>query len=112
MLLMLAAPILLLTIAHILFPTGTEHATLEDYYFVNPRLPWRLAALTVIIGTSFRTIAFGAPLFVPDNASSLPMILICTLLGTTRKRIVHYVFVPIVAVYIILDTLFINYTIR
>jgi hypothetical protein len=112
MLLMLASPILLLTITHLLFPTDYEHTPLKDYYFVNPRLPWRLAALTVIVGTLFRPIAFGMPLFILDNASSVPMILLCVLLGATRKRLVHYIFVPLITIFIILDTLFINYMIR
>ncbi len=79
---------------------------------MNPRLPWRLAALTVIVGTLFRPIAFGMPLFIVDNASSVPMILICVLLGATRKRLVHYIFVPLITIFIILDTLFINYMIK
>lgn len=112
MLLMLASPILLLTIAHILFPTRLEQANLKEYYFENPRLPWRLAAATVVVGTFFRPIAFGAPLFVWDNASGVPLILVCGILATSQKRIVHYILVPLVTTMIILDTLFINYVIR
>ncbi len=112
MLMMLASPILLLTIAHVLFPSKPEHADLGEFYFANPNLPWRLAALTVIVSTLFRTIAFGDPLLVQDNATGIPILLICIVLGTTRKRIAHYILVPMVAVLIILDTLFINYMIR
>ena len=68
--------------------------------------------LTIIVGTLFRPIAFGMPLFIPDNASSVPMMLICVLLGTTRNRLVHYILVPLITILIILDTLFINYMIR
>lgn len=112
MLLMLASPILLLTIAHILFPTRLEQENLREYYFANPTLPWRLAAATIVVGTLFRPLAFGAPLFVWDNASGLPMMVICVILAASRKRIVHYVLVPSVTAMIILDTLFINYVIR
>lgn len=112
MLLMLASPILLLTIAHILFPTENRYANLDEYYFENPRLPWRLATLTVISGILFRPLAFGMPLFVPDNLSAIPTILICLLLATTSKRIVHRMLVPLIVVFVVLDTLFINYSIR
>ena len=112
MLLMLASPILLLTIAHILFPVPLEQANLKEYYFTNPRLPWRLASATIVVGTLFRPIAFGAPLFVWDNASGLPMLLICVCLAITKKRIVHYLLAPLVTAMIVLDTLFISYVIR
>lgn len=112
MLLMLASPTLLLIIAHILFPSPLKQANLKEYYFTNPRLPWRLAAATVVLGTFFRPIAFGAPLFVWDHASGLPMIVVCVTLATSQKRVVHYVLVPFVAAMIVLDTLFISYVIR
>lgn len=112
MLLMLGSPILLLTIAHILFPTRLEQVDLEEYYFTNPRLPWGLAAATVIVSTLFKPIAFGAPLFVWDNASGAPLIIVCGILATSQRRIVHYILVPLVTTTIILDTLFISYVIR
>lgn len=112
MLLMLTSPILLNTITHILFPTESRHEHLGEYYFANPRLPWRLAAITVIVGTLFRPIAFGAPLFIQDNASGIPLMVICVVLSTSKNRMVHYVLVPLVLLLVILDTLFINYMIR
>jgi len=111
MLLMLSSPILLMTIAHILFPTQVEHENLREYYFTNPVLPWRLAGATVILGTLFRPIAFGMPLFVWDNASAIPMILICALLGLSRNRTLHYVLVSLITIFVILNTLIINYEI-
>ena len=112
MLLMLASPVLLLTIAHILFPSESRHENLGEYYFENPVLPWRLATATVIVGTLFRPIAFGMPLFVVDNFSALPLLLICITLATTKNRKVHYVLAPVVTLAVALDTLIINYMIR
>ena len=111
MLLMLTSPILLLTIAHILFPAPLEQANLKEYYFTNPTLPWRFAAATVVVGTLFRPIAFDAPLFVWDNASGLPMLIACAILAMSQRRVVHYILAPLVAAMIVLDTLFINYVI-
>lgn len=111
MLLMLSSPILLMTIAHILFPTHAEYENLGEYYFTNPGLPWRLAGATVVLGTLFRPIAFGMPLFVWDNATAVPMIMICALLGYSRNRTLHKILVPLITVFIILDTLLISYEI-
>lgn len=72
MLLMLATPIALFTIAHILFPPDGQFANLGEYYFAQARLIWVLALVTVILGVSFRPLAFGMPLLVADNVSALP----------------------------------------
>ncbi len=112
MLLMLASPILLLTIAHVLFPTKMVHENLEQYYFSNPGLPWRLAGATVVLGTLFRPVAFGMPLFVAENASALPVLVICVLLGTSTNRMLHRILAPFVALFVISDTLSFSYAIN
>ncbi|MFT7287777.1 MAG: hypothetical protein ACI87W_001892 [Halieaceae bacterium] len=38
MLTMLLSPILLFTMAQLIFPKETEHENLEEFYFANPRL--------------------------------------------------------------------------
>ena len=111
MLLMLSSPILLFTIAHILFPPGREHVDLGEYYFARAKLIWSLAALTVIVSVGFRPLAFGMPLLVVDNASSLPSLLTCVLLAVINARKLHYVLVPLVPLTIALDTMVINYLI-
>ena len=111
MLLMLSSPILLMTIAHVLFPADAQYKNLEEYYFTNPGLPWRLALATVVLGTLFRPIAFGMPLLVRDNATAIPMVMICALLGFSRNRTLHTVLVPLVTIFVILDTLLISYEI-
>lgn len=112
MLLMLATPILLFTIAHVLFPSNKDCTDLGDYYFSRARLIWSLGLVTVITGVGFRPLAFGMPLLIADNLSAIPSVLLCILLLTIRNRTVHKFIVPLIPIMIALDTLAINYLIR
>lgn len=111
MLLMLGSPIFLFLIAHVLFPKWESSVNLEDYYFERARLIWTLVGLTVIVGTLFRPLAFGWPLWIPDNFSSIPTIFACVLLGFVKIRMLHRVLVPIILIVVLLDTLAISYSI-
>ena len=112
MLLMLGSPIFLFLIAHILFPDRESSSSLDDYYFKRARLLWVLVGLTVIVGTLFRPIAFGMPLWVSDNASSIPTLGVCILFSMVRARKLHRILVPMVLVVVLLDTLTISYSIE
>jgi type III secretory pathway component EscS len=61
MLLMLAAPILLFILAHVLFPVSLEYADLGEYYFARAKMLWTIALLTIVAGHLFRPLAFGMP---------------------------------------------------
>lgn len=111
MLLMLGSPVCLYLMAYVLFPEQDEHAKLDDYYFARARLIWPLAGLTVIIGTLFRPAAFGDPLWVIDNASGIPVLLVCVVLTITRNRTAHRILVPIVLASVLLDTLTFSHSI-
>ena len=111
MLLMLGSPICLYLMAYILFPERDEHAGLDEYYFERARLLWPLGGLTVIVGTLFRPIAFGDPLWVLDHASGIPILVVCAILTFTRNRIAHGVLVPVVLVSVLLDTLTFSHSI-
>ena len=111
MLLMLGSPIFLYLMAHVLFPERETVADLDDYYFKQARMLWPLAGLTVIVGTLFRPIAFGYPLWVMDNASGIPILVVCAVLTLTRSRIVHQILVPVVLASVLLDTLTFSHSI-
>jgi len=111
MLLMLGSPIFLFLIAHIIFPERESKVSLDDHYFERARLIWGLVGLTVIVGTLFRPLAFGMPLWVPDNLSSIPTIFACAVLSFVNMRTLHRVVVPIILVVVLLDTLAISYSI-
>lgn len=105
MLLMLGAPISLYLMAHIIFPDREESVSLDDYYFEKARLLWPLAGLTVIVGTLFRPVAFGQPLWLIDNASAIPVLLVCGFLSVVKTRMIHRILVPLVLASVLLDTL-------
>ena len=111
MLLMLGSPIFLFLIAHIMFPERESEVNLDDYYFKRARLIWALVGLTVTVGTLFRPLAFGWPLWIPDNLSAIPTIFACAVLSFVDKRMLHRVLVPIILVVVLLDTLAISYSI-
>ena len=111
MLLMLGSPICLYLMAYILFPEQDEHTALDEYYFERARLLWPLGGLTVIIGTLFRPVAFGDPLWVVDHASGIPILVVCVTLTLTRNRIVHSILVPVVLVSVFLGTLTFSHSI-
>ncbi len=109
MLMMLSSPICLLTAAHVLFPPESSHRDLGEHYLAKAPLLWALAAGAVVFGTLFRPLAFGMPLLVWDNVSSLPMLALCMVLATSRSKRIHDLLAPLVIVIIALDTLLITY---
>jgi len=111
MLLMLGSPILLYLLAHILFPGREESVSLDDYYFARARLLWPLAGLTVIVGTLFRPVVFGQPLWAIDNASAIPILAVCIFLSIAKTRMVHRILVPIVFLSVLLDTMTFSHSI-
>jgi hypothetical protein len=111
MLLMLGSPIFLFLIAHILFPEPGSSTSLEECYFKRAKLIWGLVGLTVIVGTMFRPIAFGTPLWIIDNLSSIPSLAVCFLLGTIKTQWLHRLLVPIGLIIVLLDTVTISYSI-
>lgn len=111
MLLMLGSPICLYLMAYIIFPEYTEDVGLDEHYLERAHLLWPLAALTVTIGTLFRPIAFGDPLWIVDNASGLPILIVCVVLTVTRRKLVHQLLVPVVLASVLVDTLTFSHSI-
>lgn len=111
MLLMLGSPICLYLIAHIIFPDPDQTSDLGDYYFQRAPLCWPLAGLTVIVGTIFRPIAFGEPMWTLDNASAIPILSVCVLLTVTKIRWIHGLLVPLVLASVLLDVLTFSHSI-
>ena len=95
MLMMLAGPVLLFVIAHILFPAGKAHKDFGDYYFSRARLIWSLGAAAVIVAVMFRPLAFDMALLVRDNLSSGPALIGCILLASINNRTFHNVVLPL-----------------
>ncbi len=106
LLLMLAAPVSLFCISHLVFPSKIEGTDLEEYYFSKSRLLWSLSSFTVVVATLFRPIAFGIPLFEPSNISSLLLFVIFIGLALTKNKLAHSLAVPFIFVTILADILF------
>lgn len=111
MLLMLGSPIFLYLMAHILIPEPGDLTNLDDYYFERKGLIWPLAGLTVIVGTLFRPVAFGDRLLVVDNASGVPILVVCCILTLSSSRTTHRVLVPVILASVLLDTLTFSHSI-
>jgi hypothetical protein len=106
LLLMLAGPITLFCISHLIFPSKIAGADMEKFYFSNSRLIWGLASFTVIVATLFRPLAFGVPLFDPSNIASLFLLVIFLGLTFTKNKLVHVLGLPVILAAMLLDILY------
>jgi len=104
----LVPPVLLFLIAHLLFPSQVEHADLEDYYYRQSPLLWGLVIAGTLEGTFLQPIVFGYPIFHLANISGIPMVALCVVLATSKKRRVHGVLGPLVILMVVLDTVLAN----
>lgn len=106
--LMLAGPAGLYIISHILFPVKIAGADFKAHYLGNAVLIWSIAAVVVVIATSFRPISFGVPLLVPDNVSSLVMLILFVSLAVIRVGIFHAIVLPIIFLALVADVVMFN----
>jgi hypothetical protein len=111
LLLMLSPSIILYLVARILNPGREFKSSVEEYYFKNARLIWILVAIAIFIGNTFRTITQDAKLFIVDNLSAVPMLLISVLLIISTNRKLHMIMIIISIIMIFLDVLLINFLI-
>ncbi len=105
LLLMLAGPVGLNLIAHLLFPERMQGANVRDYYFGAGRAVWTIAAITVLLATLFRPVVFDWQLLVPDNATSLAFFLGFALLAVSKRPAFHATLMPIFIALLLLDIL-------
>ena len=111
LLMMLAGPVCLFLIAHLLYPEEVAGSDLRKYYSDVSRPIWILGALGVTGATTFRPLIFGQTLFAADNATSFLMLVVFLVLSVSRRRILHAVLIPAILVLLLLDTLLISYLI-
>jgi hypothetical protein len=104
----LATPIFLFLIAHLLFPTRVEGADLEDYYYEQAPLVWGLVIAATVAGTFLKPLLFGYAILNPTNISGIPMLVLCVALVVSKSRRVHGVIGPVVILMVLLDTILAN----
>jgi len=109
LLLMLSPSIILYLVSRIMNPGRDFKTSVEKYYYRNAPQIWILIAIGVTLGNTFRTIINGARLFVIDNLSALPLILICIILSLSSNRLLHKILIIITIIMVVLDVLLINF---
>ncbi len=105
LLLMIAAPVCLFLMAHLVFPDPMDGADLEQYYYGEMRPIWALGAVAVVASTLFRPLVFGQVLFSASNATSFIGLLGFAALFASKRRSVHAVLVPSLVALLIVDIL-------
>ena len=101
--LMLAGPVGLFLIAHLLFPEPMQGANLREYYNDGTAPVWWIAALTVALSTLFRPLIMGSTLLSPDNATSFLLFFGFVTLALSRRPVLHTIFVPVFLLLVLFD---------
>ncbi len=104
----LAPPIFLYLIAHLLFPTEVRGADLEDYYYRQAPLLWGLVVLLTLEASVLPPIVFDFSIFHPANLSGIPVLVISGMLATSKNRRLHAVLTPSIVLLVVLDTILAN----
>lgn len=102
--------VVLLLIAHILFPRREEEADLESYYYQQSPVLWFLVLIGTVQGTFVNPVLRGDVVFEAANWSGLPATAICIVLMLTRNKNVHGALAPAMFLLIVLDTWLVNPT--
>jgi len=106
---MLAGPVGLFLIAHLIFPEPMQGANLQDYYYGAMRPLWWLAMLTIVLATLFRPLVFHENLLTVDNASSLIAFFAFFALAVSRNKILHAILIPMLLLLILMDVFLIHF---
>lgn len=101
--LMLAGPVGLFLIAHLLFPEPIQGANFREYYDGGTAPVWWLAALTVALSTLFRPLIIGSSLVSPDNATSFLMFFGFVALALSRRPVLHMILAPVFLLLVLFD---------
>jgi len=107
-LMLLATPVFLFLIAHLLYPPQSEDSVLREYYYRQSPLLWGLVVAGTFEGTFLQPLVLGGPIFEIANVSGIPMVAVCFVLAMSRNVRVHSVLAPLVLFMVILDTVLAN----
>lgn len=102
---LLASPIFLFIITHLLFPQDIEGGDLELHYFQQSRLIWGIGTMTVIVSTSFRPLAFDMPVLHLDNFAAIVLLILFAMLASIKRKWFHIIVVPIIFIALAVDIL-------
>ena len=102
---LLASPILLFLLAHLLYPRGSEGVDLKDYYFRHASILWWLVVAGMVFGTLIKPLSLDVKIFQTNNLSGFLTIPVCAILASTKNHRVHHILAPLVLGVEIFDTL-------
>jgi hypothetical protein len=105
LLMMLATPVGLFLISHLIFPDDFEDADFEVYYFDISRILWPSAAVTVLAAVLLHPVAFGGNLMTADNALPFAMMGFFLVLALTKARWLHLSAVPLLMAALLVDVM-------
>ena len=103
LLMMLGGPICLYLIAHLLFPEPGETTNYREYYFGPMRPVWWLAAIAVVISTTWRPLIFGTTLISTANATSIVLFAGFITLAFVKRETPHAIIVPLFLLLLLID---------
>jgi hypothetical protein len=109
--LLLASPIALFLMAHLLFPAEDdmdslrEERGLRDYYLAQAPLIWGFAMAGTVVGTFLLPLTMGDTILRPENLSGFPMMALFAVLMVSKKPRVHEVVTLLVMAMLVLDTI-------
>lgn len=102
--LLLASPIALFMMAHLLFPGPEEPTRMREYYLRQAPLIWGFALLGTLVGTFALPWATGDTILRMNNLSGFPMIVLFIAMIVSKNPRVHEVAAPLVLLLLALDT--------
>ena len=102
---MLSGPVGLFLMAHLVFPERMEGVNLREYYYGVMRPVWALAAITVVLATSFRPVVLGQDLFSASNATSFVFTIGFVVLAASMRPLLHAVLMPLFSALLLWDIL-------
>lgn len=105
---MLGSPICLFLISHLLFPESLKEADLSEYYYTMGGSVWMIGAGAALLDTFSRPVAFGTSVLEAGNLATVPTVLVCLILASTRDRRVHSLLVPVIFLTILFDTVLVT----
>jgi hypothetical protein len=111
LMMMLAGPVGLFLIAHLLFPEPMQGAIFREHYYGVMRPLWWLAMLTIVLATLFRPLIFHEDLLKVDNAASLIGFFAFFALAVSKNRILHAILVPVILLLLLMDVFLIHFII-
>ncbi len=102
--LLLASPVALFMMAHLLFPEPGEPTRMREYYLRQAPLIWGFALFGTLVGTFALPTVRGDPIFEMTNLTGFPMTVLFIALIFSKNPRVHEVVAPVILVLVALDT--------